>query len=442
MDLFGEDKVDPEGSFTLADRMRPRSLDEIVGQEKLLGSGTPLRTAIKNRKITSMIFWGPPGCGKTTLARVIATETGMRFLSHSAVLSGIKEIKAVIRGAESRLATTGKRSILFIDEVHRFNKAQQDAFLPYVERGSIVFIGATTENPSFEVISPLLSRVSVFVLKPLAPNDIVTIMERALSDEERGLGGMGLKVEDGVIEKIAQLSGGDARFALSTLEVAANTAPKGDITEGLIAQVLQRERLLYDKNGEEHYNLISALHKSIRDSDPDAAIYWLARMLEAGEDALYIARRLMRMAVEDIGLADPNAMRLAIAAKDFYHFLGSPEGDLALYELAVYLSVAPKSNSIYIAQKKAVGDIRNGKTGPVPMVIRNAPTNLMKELGYGKGYRYAHEFDDHLAKNQHFPEGMTPPTYYRPSDQGVEVRIAARLKEIRKRLLEKRKNDG
>ena len=267
-------------------------------------------------------------------------------------------------------------------------------------------------------------------------------MERALSDEERGLGGMGLKVEDGVIEKIAQLSGGDARFALSTLEVAANTAPKGDITEGLIAQVLQRERLLYDKNGEEHYNLISALHKSIRDSDPDAAIYWLARMLEAGEDALYIARRLMRMAVEDIGLADPNAMRLAIAAKDFYHFLGSPEGDLALYELAVYLSVAPKSNSIYIAQKKAVGDIRNGKTGPVPMVIRNAPTNLMKELGYGKGYRYAHEFDDHLAKNQHFPEGMTPPTYYRPSDQGVEVRIAARLKEIRKRLLEKRKNDG
>ncbi len=436
MDLFGEDNGDL-GSFTLADRMRPRSIDEIVGQDRLIGPGTPLRAAIENRKITSMIFWGPPGCGKTTLARVIAVETGMRFLSHSAVLSGIKEIKAVIKRAEQRLANTGKRSILFIDEVHRFNKAQQDAFLPFVERGSIIFIGATTENPSFEVISPLLSRVSVFVLKPLEPEDIVLLMKRAIDDDERGLGGLKLTVEAGVIERVAQLSSGDARFALSTLEVAANTAVDGEITVDLVAQVLQRERLLYDKDGEEHYNLISALHKSIRDSDPDAAIYWLARMLEAGEDALYLVRRLMRMAVEDIGLADPNALRLAVAAKEFYHFLGSPEGEIALFELAIYLSVSPKSNSVYVAQKKAVADIRNGKTGPVPMVIRNSASKLMKELGYGKGYKYAHEFEDHLTKNEHFPEGMKPPTYYVPTDRGIEARIASRLEEIRKKLEER-----
>ncbi|HHS50538.1 MAG TPA: replication-associated recombination protein A [candidate division Zixibacteria bacterium] len=438
MNLFGEDKIDDSASFTLADRMRPRVLDEIVGQDKLIGAGTPLRAAIENKRISSMVFWGPPGCGKTTLARVIANETGIRFLSYSAVLSGIKEIKNVIKLAEQRLANSGDRSILFIDEVHRFNKAQQDAFLPYVERGSIIFVGATTENPSFEIISPLLSRLTVFVLEPLRPENIVELLQRAISDKERGLGAMELTVEDGVIEKIAQLSAGDARFALSTLEVSANTAPDGLISESFVAQVLQRERLLYDKNGEEHYNLISALHKSVRDSDPDAAIYWLARMLEAGEDALYIVRRMMRMAVEDIGLADPSAIRHAISAKEFYQFLGSPEGDIALFQLAVYLAIAPKSNSIYIAQKRAVRDIRDGKTGPVPMVIRNAPTRLMKELGYGTGYKYAHDFEEHLTKNQHFPDGIEPPTYYEPSDQGVEERIRKRLGEIERELRKRR----
>ncbi|MCK5832769.1 replication-associated recombination protein A [bacterium] len=432
MDLFGKDIVEFNDSFTLADRMRPRSLNEVLGQEKLIGLGTPLRYAIENKKISSMVFWGPPGCGKTTLARVIANETGMRFLSYSAVLSGIKEIKEVIKVAERRLANTGKRSILFVDEVHRFNKAQQDAFLPYVERGTIIFIGATTENPSFEIISPLLSRLTVFMLEPLRPESIVSLLKKAIEDEERGLGANDISADSDVLEKIAQLSAGDARFALSTLEVAANTAPDRNITEEHVAQVLQRGRLLYDKNGEEHYNLISALHKSIRDSDADAAVYWLARMLEAGEDRLYIARRMMRMAVEDVGLADPNAVRHAVAAKEFYNFLGSPEGDIAFFQLAIYLAIAPKSNSVYIAQKRATKDIRAGMTGPVPLVIRNATTNLMKEIGYGKGYKYAHDYENHLAKNEHFPEGMVPPTYYIPSDQGLEERINKRLKEIEK----------
>jgi len=439
MDLFGADITEKNESYTLADRMRPRALDEVLGQEKLIGKGTPLRVAIESGRISSMVFWGPPGCGKTTLARVIASVTQMRFLPYSAVLSGIKEIKQVIKDAERRLSTTGKRSILFVDEVHRFNKAQQDAFLPFVERGSIIFIGATTENPSFEIISPLLSRVTVFVLEPLRPENIVSILESAITDKERGLGAKNLIVDNEVPEMIAQLSSGDARFALTILEFAANTAEENHITEELVTRVLQQERLLYDKSGEEHYNIISALHKSIRDSDPDAAVYWLARMLEAGENPLYCARRLVRIACEDIGLADPNAMRLAIAAKDIYHFLGSPEGEIALFEIAIYLACAPKSNSVYIAESSAKRDIEAGKTGPVPLVIRNAPTGLMKELGYGEGYEYAHNFDDHLTTQQHFPDGMEPPTYYIPTEQGIEAKIKARLEEVRRRLSAKQK---
>ncbi len=434
MDLFGKDSLDSRESYTLADRMRPETLDEIVGQDKIIGQGKPLRISIETKRLTSMILWGPPGCGKTTLARVIANTTGMKFLQYSAVLSGIKEIKGVIKEAERRLASTGNRSILFVDEVHRFNKAQQDAFLPYVEKGSIVFIGATTENPSFEVISPLLSRVSVFVLEPLEPEDIVSILQRTLIQEDRGLGKLKLTAEDGALEQIASLSSGDARFALTVLEFAANTAEDGKITVDLIADVLQNERLLYDKTGEEHYNLISALHKSIRDSDPDAAVYWLARMLEGGENPLYCARRLMRMACEDIGLADPNAIRLAVAAKDFYHFLGSPEGEIALFELAIYLACAPKSNAVYMAEKLARKDIKNGFTGPVPKVIRNAPTKFMKEIGYGKGYIYAHDEEDHLVSQQHFPDGMGTRSYYKPTDEGIEARIKARLEDIREKL--------
>jgi putative ATPase len=442
MDLFGKKELDSKGSWTLADRMRPRILEEIAGQEKIIGAGKPLRIAIESQRLTSMILWGPPGCGKTTLARVIANVTGMRFLQYSAVLSGIKEIKAVIVEAERRLAATSHRSILFVDEVHRFNKAQQDAFLPYVERGSIIFIGATTENPSFEVISPLLSRVSVFVLDPLGVEDIVSILDRAVSDKERGLGPMNLKIGEGVFEHIASLSSGDARFALTVLEFAANTADEGEISLDLIANVLQNERLLYDKTGEEHYNIISALHKSIRDSDPDAAVYWLARMLEGGENPLYCARRLMRMACEDIGLADPNAMRLAVAAKDFYHFVGSPEGEIALFELAIYLAVAPKSNAVYIAEKSARRDIKDGLTGPVPKIIRNAPTRFMKDLGYGDGYIYAHDAEDHVVSQQHFPDGMAPRKYYKPTDEGVEARIKTRLDEIKQILDKKQEKNG
>lgn len=441
MDLFGNNTDKTEESYTLADRMRPRGLPEIIGQDTLIGIGTPLRTAIENGRIGSMVFWGPPGCGKTTLARVIAAETGMRFLPYSAVLSGIKEIKEVIKRAERRLASIGERSILFVDEVHRFNKAQQDAFLPFVERGSIIFIGATTENPSFEIISPLLSRVSLFVLKPLPPESIEVLLERALTDSERGLGNSELRVDDGVLENISALSSGDARFALNVLEMAANTAPEGHIDGNIIAQVLQKGRLLYDKAGEEHYNLISALHKCVRDSDPDGAVYWLARMLKAGEDPLYLARRMIRMACEDIGLADPNAMRMAVAAKEIYHFLGSPEGEIALFELAIYLACTPKSNSVHKAQRAAIGDIEAGNTGPVPLVLRNAPTRLMKDIGYGAGYKYAHDFEDHLTTQQHFPDGMKPRIYYHPTNEGIEARIRARLKEI-KRKLEKGKKDG
>ncbi|RKZ25712.1 replication-associated recombination protein A, partial [bacterium] len=351
---MGNEKI----SFVLADRMRPRSLDEIIGQDDILGAGKPLRRMIESDDITSLILWGPPGSGKTTIAHIIAKMTGMDFLSHSAVLSSIGEIKKIFAQAERNLYLYGRRSILFIDEIHRFNKAQQDAFLPYVEKGTIILIGATTENPSFEVISPLLSRVQVFVLNPLEPKHIREIIIRALTDEERGLGRDKNHIEDDALELISNVSSGDARFALNIVELADKMAGEKKITVETITEILQRERILYDRTGEEHYNIISALHKSIRDSDPDGALYWLARMLEGGEDRRYILRRLIRMAIEDVGLADPNALLIAVAGQQAFDFIGYPEGDLALAEVAVYLAYAPKSNSIYTALHKALADVK------------------------------------------------------------------------------------
>ena len=439
MDLFGEEKksLGASESFLLADRMRPRTLDEIVGQEHLLGEGKPLRRMIESDQISSMVLWGPPGCGKTTLAMVIANHTGMDFLSYSAVLSGIKEIKEVIKQAERNLYLYGRRSILFIDEIHRFNKAQQDAFLPYVEKGTIILIGATTENPSFELNSPLLSRVQVFVLKPLEPEHIRQIVLRAITDTERGLGKSEDFITDEALDLISQISSGDARFALNLIEIAARIAPDGPVDIDLVKQILQRERIIYDKSGEEHYNLISALHKSIRDSDPDGALYWLARMLEGGEDRRYIARRLIRMAIEDVGLADPNALLITIAAQQAFDFIGIPEGDLALAEAAVYLAYAPKSNSVYAALGKAIEDVKKFGSLPVPMHIRNAPTKLMKELGYGKNYKYAHDYEDHIVDQQHLPDKLKDRKYYFPTELGFEAKIKRRFEEIRAKLKKK-----
>jgi len=392
---------------------------------------------IESDQISSMILWGPPGCGKTTLAMVIANHTGMDFLSYSAVLSGIKEIKEVIKQAERNLYLYGRRSILFIDEIHRFNKAQQDAFLPYVEKGTIILIGATTENPSFELNSPLLSRVQVFVLKPLEPEHIRQIVLRAITDTERGLGKSEDFITEEALELISQISSGDARFALNLIEIAARIAPDGPVDVDLVKQILQRERIIYDKSGEEHYNLISALHKSIRDSDPDGALYWLARMLEGGEDRRYIARRLIRMAIEDVGLADPNALLITIAAQQAFDFIGIPEGDLALAEAAVYLAYAPKSNSVYVALGKAIEDVKKFGSLPVPMHIRNAPTKLMKELGYGKNYKYAHDYEDHIVDQQHLPDKLKDRKYYFPTELGFEAKIKRRFEEIRAKLKKK-----
>jgi putative ATPase len=421
----------------LAERMRPRRLDEFVGQAHLLGDGRLLRAAIDAGDLHSMILWGPPGTGKTTLAALLATRGCAHFVTFSAVLSGVKEIRSVIADAEERLRLHGQRTILFVDEIHRFNKAQQDAFLPHVERGTIILIGATTENPSFEVISALLSRCRVYVLERLGEVEVLAILRRAIADPERGLGAATVAVDDDALALIAQLADGDARSALNILEVAVTLAAPGDggrrLTPAIVREAAQRKALLYDRAGEEHYNLISALHKSLRDSDPDASLYWLARMLEAGEDPLFIARRLVRAAAEDVGLADPRALQIALAAKDAYDFLGTPEGELALAEAALYLACAPKSNAVYAAFGAARADVHARPAEPVPLHLRNAPTRLMRELGYGQGYQYAHDAPDAQVDQAHLPAALRGRTYYHPVPRGFEAEIRARLERWRAR---------
>jgi putative ATPase len=432
----------PAAHQPLAERMRPRTLDEFIGQENLLGPGKPLRTQIENDNIGSMLLWGPPGCGKTTLARLIARLTQSEFISFSAVLSGIKEIKEVMASAERKArsglpANEGHRTIVFVDEVHRFNKSQQDAFLPHVEAGHITFIGATTENPSFEVISPLLSRTKVYILEALPTPLIAGLLRRALNDAERGLGNENMEAPDDLLFRIASFANGDARSAYNTLELCVRSA-KPDaqglrrITPALLEDVLQRKMLRYDKAGEEHFNLISALHKSVRNSDPDAALYWLARMLESGEDALYLARRMVRMASEDIGLAEPGALAVTLAAKEAFDFLGAPEGHLALAQAAVYLSLAPKSNALCTGYGEVLGDVQKTEADPVPLHLRNAVTGLMKNIGYGEGYKYAHNFDEKVTDMTCLPDNLAGRTYYQPTDQGFEARLRARLDDIRK----------
>ncbi len=432
MSLFDEEPapVDPK-TVPLAERMRPRTLDEIVGQDDLVAPGRPLREMIDRDLLQSIILWGPPGTGKTTLARLVADLTRAEFIAFSAVLAGIKEVKDVMTAAVQRRRMTGRRTIVFIDEIHRFNKAQQDAFLPRVESGDIVLIGATTENPSFEVNAALLSRSKVFVLKPLDEAAIVSILKKALADTERGLGRENPEADDEALGAIARFANGDARAALNVLQltVAAANQPAGRprIDQALLEKTLQNRMLLYDKSGEEHYNLMSALHKSMRNSDADASIYWLARMVEAGEDSKYIARRLIRFASEDIGNADPQALATAIAAKDAVHFIGMPEGNTALAQAVLYLSTAPKSNAVYIAYNEAAEAAKNDVASPVPLHLRNAPTKLMKQLDYGKGYRYAHDEPDAVANMDCLPENLQGREFYKPTDFGFEKEIAKRL---------------
>jgi putative ATPase len=426
----------PRPDAPLADRVRPRMLGEVLGQDDVLGPGKPLRRAIEQDQLRSLILWGPPGSGKTTLAQVIRRTTRAHFESMSAVLSGVKELREILKAAEDRRRREGRRTIVFIDEIHRFNKAQQDALLAHVESGDIVLIGATTENPSFEVNSALLSRSRVVVLKPLAEPQLAEVLRKALGDVERGLGGVAAEVDDEAIVFLARAADGDARTALNVLELAVTTAPlsaEGGRRVDLAAmrEAFARKALLYDRAGEEHFNIISALHKSIRNSDADAGLYWLARMLEAGEDPLYVARRLVRFASEDVGLADPQALVLAMAAQQAVHFIGLPEGALALAELVVYLSAAPKSNAVYRAYGEAVQDALTTRADPVPLWIRNAPTGLMKDLGYGKGYAYAHDEAEGVAGMECLPEGLLGRRYYRPTDRGHEGDLGSRLEAAR-----------
>ena len=421
------------GHMPLATRLRPQTLDEYVGQQHLLGHGRVLRTLIEQDQVCSMIFWGPPGVGKTTLARIIAEYTRAQFIDFSAVTSGIKEIRAIMSRAEDG-QRVGQKTILFIDEIHRFNKAQQDAFLPYVEKGSITLIGATTENPSFEINSALLSRCKVFVLHSLSAEDLTVLLQRALQ-APLGFGGMDIQMEGGVLEAIANFSNGDARTALNTLEMLVLNSPQEQghtlVTREILEQCTEKKSLLYDKNGEEHYNLISALHKSMRNSDPDAAVYWLARMLEAGEDPLYVARRLIRFASEDVGLADSRALQLAVAAYQACHFIGMPECSVNLTQMVIFLSMAPKSNACYTAYEAAKADAQKMLAEPVPLVIRNAPTRLMQELHYGEGYQYAHDTPDKLTNMQCLPDSLLGRTYYAPTTQGSEAKVKERLDAIR-----------
>ena len=425
---------DNEDNQPLASRLRPQSLDEFVGQTHLTGEGKILRKLIEEDKISSMIFWGPPGVGKTTLASIIANKTNSVFINFSAVTSGIKEIKTVMAEAEEA-RKIGQKTIVFVDEIHRFNKAQQDAFLPFVEKGSIILIGATTENPSFEVNGALLSRCKVFVLQGLKTEDLVKLLKRAITDK-RGFGCQKVNITDEQLEVVAKFANGDARNALSTLEMVVlngEVSKSGEITvtQDTLEQCISKKSLLYDKNGEEHYNIISALHKSMRNSDPDAAIYWLARMLEAGEDPLYVARRITRFASEDIGLADPHALEIAVAAYQACHFIGMPECSVHLTQAVVYMSLAPKSNSLYIAYETAKKDAIKELAEPVPLVIRNAPTKLMKELDYGKGYQYAHDTKEKLTNMQCLPDSLQGKEYYQPTEQGLEAKYKAKLEKIK-----------
>jgi putative ATPase len=431
-----EPEEEPLAGRPLADRMRPQTLDEFIGQEELLGPGRPLRTQIERDDLGSMLLWGPPGCGKTTLARIIAKRTKSEFIPFSAVLARIKEIKEVMAKAEGA-RRYGRRTIVFVDEVHRFNRAQQDAFLPHVEAGNILLIGATTENPSFEVIAPLLSRMKVYVLRALTPEQVAGLLRKALTDPVRGLVAEKVEASDEILERIAVLANGDARAAFNTLEaLAMGTPPAADgrrvVSEARLEDVLQKKLMPYDKSGEEHFNLISALHKSVRNSDPDAALYWLARMLESGEDPLYLARRMVRMASEDIGLAEPGALAVTLAAKDAFEFLGPPEGHLALAQAAVYLSLAPKSNALYTGYGDVEEDLQKTIAEPVPLHLRNAVTGLMRNIGYGKDYQYAHNSEEKVTNMTCLPESLLGRVYYRPTDQGFEGRLRQRLEEIRR----------